>query len=288
VVRETLGGVVCDVSRSSGPIGVFDSGLGGLSVLRALRTQLPGESFIYLADSAFCPYGEKDDLTIESRVKELVGALVERDCKAAVIACNTACAVALGSLRSQFALPIVGLEPAVKPAILRSKHRRVAVLATPRTARGEKLRRLIETYANGGVVETIPAPGLVDLIEAGQVHSRQTRSLLSQFLEGPLARGCDAVVLGCTHYPFLAGVIAEIVGPSVAILSSGKPVARQTERILERDGLRSSSIRGGDCLYLTTGEVLVFETMASRLLGTPVQAKAIDPGWVLPTYLGSA
>jgi glutamate racemase len=273
---------MCDVSRSSDPIGVFDSGLGGLSVLRALRTQLPGESFIYLADSAFCPYGDKDDPTIESRVRELVGALVERDCKAVVIACNTACAVALGSMRAQFTLPIVGLEPAVKPATLRSKHRRVAVLATPRTARGDKLRRLIETHAGGVVVETIPAPGLVDLIEAGQVHSRQTRTLLSQLLEGPLARGCDAVVLGCTHYPFVAGVVAEIVGPSVAILSTGKPVARQTDRVLERDGLRSPSTRGGDCLYLTTGEPLVFEAMASRLLGTPVKASGIDVGSPLP------
>jgi glutamate racemase len=255
---------------------VFDSGLGGLSVLRALRALLPEESFIYLADSAFCPYGEKDDPTIEARVHELVGGLIERDCKVVVIACNTACAVALGSSRERFTVPIIGLEPAVKPAILRSKHRRVAVLATPRTARGEKLRRLIETYANGVVVETIPAPGLVDLIEAGQVHSRQTRSLLSQLLEGPLARGCDAVVLGCTHYPFLAGVIAEIVGPSVAILSSGKPVARQTERVLERDGVRTSSVTVGECTYLTTGDAMTFESMATRLLGTPLQAQSFE------------
>lgn len=261
------------MSQSSVPIGVFDSGLGGLSVLRALRAQMPDESFVYLADSAFCPYGDKDDPTIESRVHELVGALADRGSKAIVIACNTACAVALGSLRASYSLPIVGLEPAVKPAILRSKHRRVAVLATPRTARGEKLRRLIETYADGVVVETIPAPGLVDLIEAGHVQSRETRYLLSQLLEGPLARGCDAVVLGCTHYPFLAGVIAEIAGPSVAILSSGKPVARQTERVLERDGLRAHSARAGDCTYLTTGDALIFEAMASRLLGTAVRAQ---------------
>lgn len=271
------------MSRSSGPIGVFDSGLGGLSVLRALRAQMPNESFIYLADSAFCPYGEKDDSTIETRVFELVGALAERDCKAVVIACNTACAVALGSARERFELPIVGLEPAVKPAILRSRHRRVAVLATPRTARGEKLRSLIETFGNGVVVETIPAPGLVDLIEAGHMQSRETRYLLSNLLEGPLARGCDAVVLGCTHYPFLAGVIAEIVGPSVAILSSGKPVARQTERVLERDGLRSRSAMAGECVFLTTGDALVFETMAARLLGGSVRAQSLGIGLPLPS-----
>ncbi len=271
------------MSRSPAPIGVFDSGLGGLSVLRVLRTQMPDESFIYLADSAFCPYGEKDDATIESRVHQLVGTLVDRECKAAVIACNTACSVALSSLRERFQLPIVGLEPAVKPAIRRSRHRRVAVLATPRTARGEKLRRLIETHADGVVVETIPAAGLVDLIEAGHIHSRETRYLLSQLLEGPLARGCDAVVLGCTHYPFLAGVIAEIVGPSVAILSSGKPVARQTERVLERDGLRLRSAQAGDCTFLTTGDALIFETMASRLLGVPIHAHILDPSEKLTT-----
>jgi glutamate racemase len=236
---------------------------------------MPNESFVYLADSAFCPYGEKDDPTIEARVLELTASLIDRDCKAVVIACNTACAVALGALRARFPISIIGLEPAVKPAIPRSKHRRVAVLATPRTARGETLRRLIETHADGVVVETIPAPGLVDLIEAGHVQSRETRSLLSQLLEAPLARGCDAVVLGCTHYPFLAGVIAEIVGPSVAILSSGKPVARQTERVLERDGLRSRSAQIGACTYLTTGDALVFETMASRLLGSSIKAQVV-------------
>lgn len=264
------------MSRSAAPIGVFDSGLGGLSVLRALRAHLPDESFVYLADSSFCPYGEKDDLTIETRVHELVGLLVERECKAAVIACNTACAVALGSLRQRFDFPIVGLEPAVKPAILRSRHRRVAVLATPRTARGDKLRELIDLHAGPVVVETIPAPGLVDLIEAGEIHGREIRYVLSQLLEGPLARGCDAVVLGCTHYPFLAGVIAEIVGPSVAILSSGKPVARQTERVLEREGLRNRGAESGECVYLTTGDPEIFETMAGRLLGMPVRADSIS------------
>jgi glutamate racemase len=263
------------VSSPSSPIGVFDSGLGGLSVLRALRTQMPDESFVYLADSAFCPYGEKDDPTIESRVHGLVRELVARECKAAVIACNTACAVALTSLRKQFELPIVGLEPAVKPAVLRSRHRRVVVLATPRTARGETLRTLIETYAGPVVVETIPAPGLVELVESGELQSRETRSRLSQLLEGPLARGCDAVVLGCTHYPFLAGVISEIVGPSVAILSSGKPVARQTERVLEREGLRLRLEAVGSCVYLTTGDVLEFAAMASRLLGTSIEAERL-------------
>jgi glutamate racemase len=249
--------------------------------LRALRAQLPNESFVYLADSAFCPYGEKDDPTIETRVHDMVGELVDRECKAAVIACNTACAVALGSLRERFDFPIVGLEPAVKPAISRSKHRRVAVLATPRTARGDKLRGLIETYAGPVVVETIPAPGLVELVESGELQSRETRSRLSQLLEGPLARGCDAVVLGCTHYPFLAGVIAEIVGPSVAILSSGKPVARQTERVLERASLRADGNGSGACDYFTTGDADHFTAMASVLLGTEVRAASLGSRSIL-------
>jgi glutamate racemase len=129
-----------------------------LSVLRALRARMPDESFIYLGDSAFCPYGDKDDATIEERVHLLVGDLFERGCKAVVIACNTACAVAIGSLRTRFESPIIGLEPAVKPATRRSKSKKVVVLATPRTARGEKLHRLIETYGAGVTVETIPAP----------------------------------------------------------------------------------------------------------------------------------
>ncbi len=261
--------------RSSQPIGVFDSGFGGLSVLRALRAQMPEESFVYLADSAFCPYGEKDDLTIAQRVHRLTGTLVDRPCKALVIACNTACAVAIESLREQFDLPIVGLEPAVKPAIVRSKHRRVAVLATPRTARGDKLRQLIETHAGPVIVETIPAPGLVELVESGRMHDRLVRIRLSELLEGPLARGCDAVVLGCTHYPFLAGIIAEIAGPGVSILSSGKPVARQTERVLERAGIRAAANTPGSCVYHTTGDPEDFERVASLLLGVPIQAESL-------------
>jgi len=263
------------------PIGVFDSGFGGLSVLRALRAQMPDESFVYLADSAFCPYGEKDDGTIESRVHLLAGELVDHSCKALVIACNTACSVAIESLRERFDLPIVGLEPAVKPAVLRSKHRRVVVLATPRTVRGEKLRRLIETHAGPVVVETIPAPGLVELVESGRIHDRVARARVSELLEGPLARGCDAVVLGCTHYPFLAGIVAEIAGPSVAILSSGAPVARQTERVLERAGLRGRTAVPGSCAFFTTGDASAFERVASALLGMPVRAEqltAAPPG----------
>ena len=236
---------------------------------------MPGESFVYLGDSAFCPYGDKDDATIEDRVHLLVAELFDRGCKATVIACNTACAVAVTSLRRAHSAPIIGLEPAVKPAVRRSKSRKVAVLATPRTARGEKLRELIETYGSGVTVETIPAPGLVDLIESGRMDGRQIRYLLGTLLEGPLARGCDVVVLGCTHYPFLAGAIAEIVGPSVAIVSSGNAVALQTELVLRREGLSAGSATAGDCHYLTTGDSLVFDSVASVLLGTPVRSDAI-------------
>ncbi len=270
------------MSSSNAPIGVFDSGLGGLSVLRALRATMPEESFVYLGDSAFCPYGEKDDPTIEERVQLLVGMLFERDCKAAVIACNTACAVALGSLRTRFSAPIIGLEPAVKPAAWRSKSKKVAVLATPRTARGAKLHRLIETHGSGVTVESIPAPGLVDLIESGHTDSREIRMLLSTLLEGPLARGCDVVVLGCTHYPFLAGTIAEIVGPSVAIVSSGKAVARQTSAVLCREGLRSESGGAGACRYLTTGDAVAFDEIASQLLGAPIRSESILTGAAAP------
>ncbi|MCO5221901.1 MAG: glutamate racemase [Thermomicrobiales bacterium] len=263
------------MSCTDHPIGVFDSGFGGLSVLRALRAQMPQESFIYLADSAFCPYGDKDDATIESRVHLLMGELVARDCKAMVVACNTACSVAIGSLRERLGAPIVGLEPAVKPAARRTRTRKVAVLATPRTARGQRLHQLVETHAPDIEVETIPAPGLVDLIESGQSQSREIRYLLSNLLEGPLARGCDVVVLGCTHYPFLAGAIAEIVGPSVAIVSSGNAVARQTERVLRRSGLLSASELGGRCDYLTTGDPLRFDAVACELLGTVVRSESI-------------
>jgi glutamate racemase len=263
------------VERSSAPVGVFDSGFGGLSVLRALRAKMPAESFIYLGDSAFCPYGDKDDATIDQRVHLLVGDLFDLGCKAAVIACNTACAVSIGTLRQRFSAPIIGLEPAVKPAARRSKSRKVAVLATPRTARGEKLQQLIETHGSGVTVETIPAPGLVDLIESGRMDGREIRYLLGNLLEGPLARGCDVVVLGCTHYPFLAGTIAEIVGPSVAIVSSGNAVARQTESVLRRDGLSTGAFGPGESQFLTTGDALAFDAVASALLGMAIRSEPV-------------
>lgn len=260
---------------SFAPIGVFDSGFGGLSVLRALRARMPAESFVYLGDSAFCPYGDKDDVTIESRVHAFVDLLFEEGCKAAVIACNTACAVALVSLRARRTEPIIGLEPAVKPAARRTKTGKVVVLATPRTARGEKLRDLIELHGSGVRVETVPAPGLVDLIESGRGNSREIRYLLSNLLEGPLARGCDVVVLGCTHYPFLAGTIAEIVGPSVAIVSSGSAVARQTDVVLRRAGLAAGSSEPGECRYITTGDTFAFDMVASDLMGAAIRSESI-------------
>lgn len=254
---------------------MFDSGLGGLSVLRALRERLPHEGYIYLADSAFCPYGEKDDATISERVHILAGELEVRGCKALVVACNTACSVAIASLRERYALPVIGLEPAVKPAAQRTKSRRIAVLATPRTARGAKLQALITTYASGIVVETIPAPGLVDMIESGRMTGRKVRYLLGELLEGPLARGCDVIVLGCTHYPFLAGPIAEIAGPSVAIVSSGAAVARRTQAVLLQRGMAAEATGAGRCCYLTTGDVSSFESVASDLLGVPIRAESI-------------
>lgn len=263
------------MTQATSPIGVFDSGFGGLSVLRALRIRMPDESFVYLGDSEYCPYGDKADSVIDERVQLLVGALFERGCKSVVIACNTACAVSLSSLRQRFRAPIVGLEPAVKPATRRTKSKRIVVLATPRTARGVKLQQLIEIHGNGITVETVPAPGLVDLVETGLVESRECRYLLSHLLEGPLARGCDVVVLGCTHYPFLAGIIAEIVGPSVAIVSSGSAVARQTEAVLRREGLRAARSTRGECVYLTTGEATAFDAIASQLLGTAIRSEPV-------------
>ena len=223
---------------SKDPLGVFDSGLGGISVLREIRQVLPRESVIYYADNAWCPYGLRSPEEIRERSCLITGHLIEQGAKAVVVACNTASAMAITSLRESFPqTPIIGLEPAVKPAVARTRSGNVGVLATPRTVAGERLRWLIETHAEGVTVHTVAAPGLVELVEAGELHGAGVQSALKPLLDPMLAANVDVIVLGCTHYPFLRDAIAEYVGPQVAIIDSGAAIANRTRWVLTEAGL---------------------------------------------------
>ena len=224
------------MAKKTDPIGVFDSGVGGISVLRELVKAMPGEDFLYFGDSANAPYGEKT--TEEVRRLTLNGAehLLNRGCKALVIACNTATAAAIEILRQTYPDKIiVGIEPALKPATDRFPTGKIGIMATAVTLREEKLSHQLERFPDVQV-EKIPVPGLVEQIEAGKVAAPETEALLQKILS-PYAGKLDALVLGCTHYPFVKPAIAKILGEKTLLLDGGEGTARQTRRCLENAGL---------------------------------------------------
>ncbi|MDP9356063.1 MAG: glutamate racemase [Chloroflexota bacterium] len=254
------------------PIGVFDSGLGGLSVLRSLRAMLPAEDVLYYADSAHCPYGLRTPEEILHRSATITSTLVQRGAKLIIVACNTATSVALQELRGRFGLPIVGLVPAVKPAVAATRSGRIGVLATPRTACGETLAELIRRHADGAEVFTVAAPGLADLVEAGYTVGPEVEVALQPLLDPLVTSGVDTLVLGCTHYPFLRDAIRDLVGPDITVIDSGEAIARRTRDVLATcDGLRPGS-RPGNLELLTSGGPKTVGAVASRLLGEPVVA----------------
>jgi glutamate racemase len=259
------------------PVGVFDSGIGGLSVVRAMRAFLPAEDIVYFADSAYCPYGSRDAAFILERSIAIAEHLIRSGIKLLVTACNTACAVALEQLRELFDVAIVGLEPAVKPAASRSSSGRIAVFATPRTIGSARLARLIDHHAADVEVELVPAPGWVELVEDGVVDASAARSLVEPLVRPVVDRGADVLVLGCTHYPFLAPLIREIAGDSIAIVDSGPAVARRAGELLVRHGASrpGSAATGNVALMTSSPDAGGVAELASRLLDSPVTGQSV-------------
>lgn len=262
------------------PLGVWDSGVGGLSVLQELRALLPREEMIYLADGRYCPYGGRTAGEIIERSLAMTQAVIDRGAKAVVIACNTATTVAITRVRAAFpTVPIIGMVPAVKPAAGATHTGRIGVLATPQTATGDVLAGLIRQYCPGVTVDTVPAPGLVDLVEAGLTSGPEVDAVLHPLLEPLRARGVDTLVLGCTHYPFLREAIAEEMGPHVALIDSGAAVARRTREVLATHGLLTDAdLLGGSMSFETTGAPERFEEVTLRLLAMPVVSGALVAG----------
>lgn len=215
------------------PIGVFDSGVGGLSVLREIRTLLPRESLVYLADSGHVPYGEKSPEFIRERCRAIAAFLLGQGAKALVLACNTATAAAAADLRERYPdLLLVGMEPAVKPAALATRSGVVGVLATTGTLKSAKFAALLDRFASDVQVITQPCPGLVERIEAGELDTPSTRILLESFVQPLLEQGCDTLILGCTHYPFLKPLLGRMLPPTIALIDTGAAVSRHLERLL--------------------------------------------------------
>jgi glutamate racemase len=266
---DAIGGRAYDLGAlmpdAYAPIGMFDSGVGGLSVLVQVRRLLPGEDVIYYADSAHFPYGEHTPAEIRARAEFVTRELLARGAKAIVVACNTATSAAIAHLREMFDAPFIGMEPALKPAAERTLAGRVALLVTPPTAQGEKLAALIDRYGAEVHVETIAAPGLAEAVEAGALEDAATLALIDGYLTRVRASGADVLALGCTHYAFLRDLIQARAGEGIAVIEPSEAVARQLQRVLESRGLLSSRSAGGSVLYLTSGDEAAFAALRERL-----------------------
>lgn len=249
-------------------IGIFDSGVGGLSVLRAIRQQLPSLPAIFVADQAHVPYGPRPLSEVRGFAESITRYLLSQGADLIVVACNTASAAALYALRQTFLqVPFVGMEPAVKPAAEQTHTGKVGVLATPATFQGALYASVVERFAQGVQLYPHTCPGLVQQIEAGELDTLKTRVILEDALLPMMAEGIDTVVLGCTHYPFVIPLIQEIVGPAVRVIDPAPAVARQVGRLLPTNSPPGQAGELAKVRFLTTGDPAQLRKLLPRLLG---------------------
>ena len=265
--------MVSTTARFGNAIGVFDSGVGGLSVLRAIRAALPHEDLVYVADSGHAPYGDQTSAHITQRTLTVGHWLAEQGVKAITIACNTATVVAARSLREQTHLPVVAIEPAIKPAVALTRTGVVGVLATRQTVQSESVARLCAQYGQGKRIVLQACPGWVELVEQADLHSARTEAMLRQFMEPLLAQGADTLVLGCTHYPFLSSAIQAIAGPDVTLVDPADAVARELVRRLSQT-TPSRAPAPGTTQFLTTGDVDQVQQTVAHLWGPQAKVAA--------------
>jgi glutamate racemase len=253
------------------PVGMFDSGVGGLSVLRHFQRLAPPERVIYIADTAYFPYGPRPSAEVRKRSFAMVRRLLESDVKLIVVACNTASAAAISDLRQAFPIPLVGMVPGLKPAALTSRSGRVVILATPGTLDGELYAQVVDEFGKGTVISSVPGTGLAELVEAGDVSSDRARSAVRQALEKSIQQGADTVVLGCTHYHFLAAAVqAEF--PGVSIVDTSDAVARRAVQLLIDGDLAAPDHQAGGLDIVVTGDRAAFRAAAEALGFAPSNA----------------
>ena len=241
-----------DKNQSPETIGIFDSGVGGLSVAKCIRQYLPREQLIYVADSGYAPYGEKSIEFITERVNLIARQLISLNAKALVIACNTATVNAIDQLRAQIPLPVIGVEPAIKPAARQSRNKKIAILATSATASNQRFLALVEKYRAGSDVLIQPCPGLVELIEQGKFNSPECSTLLQEYLHPLITQGIDTLVLGCTHYPFLQERIQLIAGSHIKVIETATPVTLELKRQLDRHQLSAPANQTGNIRFFSS------------------------------------
>lgn len=255
-------------------IGVFDSGLGGLSVLRALHQYLPLAEMLYVADSGHAPYGEKDTAHIIARSEYITNFLLEQGAQAIVIACNTATAAAAQHLRTRWPdVPIMGVEPGVKPAVAHSIHGRIGVLATPGTLASPKFQQLVERHGRSAEITLQACPGLAKEIEGGELDTPRLRELVAQFAHPLQDAGCDTVVLGCTHYPFVRTLFEEFLGPEVQIIDTSDAVARHVARMVSELPAYPANTRDAQPDATTDGHIRFWSS------GQPAHLSQIVQRW---------
>jgi glutamate racemase len=259
------------------PIGIFDSGVGGISVLRALLAHMPEEAMIYFGDQGHVPYGSRSMGQIQEFSEAITRFLLERGAKIIVVACNTASAAALRSLRETFpTIQFVGMEPAVKPAAERTRTGKVGVLATPATFQGALYASVVERFAHGVELFQHTCPGLVQQIERGNLDGDETRSILERALLPMLEKKIDTVVLGCTHYPFVIPLIQQIVGKNVRVIDPAPAVAQQTGRLLDASGLRNRSGSKADARFYTSGDPEALKSFLPLLGGKSGDVQRVE------------
>ncbi|MGE0077049.1 MAG: glutamate racemase [Bacteroidales bacterium] len=249
------------MNANCNPIGVFDSGAGGLSVLSELVQTLPHETFLYFADSANCPYGPKSPQKVIELANCITKFLLEKNCKLIVVACNTATAAAIDHLRNTFEIPFIGMEPAIKPASLSTKTKSIGVLATAGTFKGRLYIETSKKYASDVNVCYQIGDGLVELVESGKAQSIETETLLKKYVDPMIDCNIDHLVLGCTHYPFLKPILEKILPNGINIIDPAPAVAKQTQSILEQNNLNNNCHSNPAINFYSSGSTEILKNL---------------------------
>jgi len=264
------------MSLQENPIGIFDSGVGGLSVLREVRALMPQENIIYFGDQGHVPYGPRPMMQIQDFSEAITRFLLAQNAKIIVVACNTASAAALKYLRETFpAVQFVGMEPAVKPAAEKTQTGKVGVLATPATFQGALYASVVERFANGVELFQNTCNGLVQQIERGNLNGDETKKILEDALHPMLEKNIDTVVLGCTHYPFVIPLIERIVGENVRVIDPAPSVAKQVKRLVEAGEMANQSGQDGNVHFITSGEADSVRSIIKVLLKNDVKVETV-------------
>lgn len=250
------------------PIGIFDSGVGGLSICHAIKCTLPEEDLVYFADIAFSPYGNKSKNMVRERSDYIVNFLISRDCKAIVVACNTATTNSIHYLRSKFSIPIIGVEPAIKPAALESKKGVIGVLATEQTLESDSFKVLKSKYSKKVKIESMACPKFVSLVENLNHNSKEAFEVADQYVRPLLLNGSDKIILGCTHFSFLWSALSKAVGDEADLIDTASPVATQVKKRLHDLNLQNSRIGSGNAEFWTSGSSKEVIKPMSKLWGS--------------------